>query len=59
MFNLEVQPSTEEVLKKAKSALTPEQYSRLEKKTLERVNILKLASMNLDELKKELPTIVA
>jgi hypothetical protein len=51
--------STQELLKKAKSALTPEQYARMEQRVSEKIDTMKLITMNLDELKAELPKIVA
>ena len=48
-----------ELLEKAKSALTPEQYARMEASASEKIGILKLASMNMDQLKAELPKVVA
>jgi hypothetical protein len=52
-------PSGTELMDKAKKALTPEQYARMEKKTLEKMSTMELVSMDLDKLKAELPKIVA
>lgn len=51
--------STEELLDKAQKVLTPDQYARMEKSAKEKIGTLRLISMSLDELKAELPRVVA
>ncbi len=51
--------SSTQLLEKAKRVLTPEQYERMQKKALERRNIFELSSMGLDELRAELPGVIA
>jgi hypothetical protein len=57
--SVENQTSSQDLMKKAKTALTPEQYARLEKKAIEKIWVLELAAMDLDKLKSKLPSIVA
>lgn len=51
-------PTSTELLDKAKKALTPEQYQRMQDRAIEKIGIIKLSSMNLDGLKDELPAII-
>lgn len=59
MKNLQENPTSSQLLKEAQYALTPEQYERLKKRALEKMNVLEIASMNLDELKAQLPGIIS
>lgn len=52
-------PSSAELLDKAKKALTAEQYQRIHAKALEKIGIKRLISMSLEDLKSELPKIVS
>lgn len=55
--NPQENPTSTELLDKAKRALTPEQYKRMQDKAIEKIGIIKLSSMSLDNLRNELPSL--
>ncbi len=57
-LNLPTSLSSTELLDRVKKALTPEQYSRMQDKAIDKIGIMQLSSMNLENLKSELPTLV-
>ena len=46
------------LLQQVESALTPQQYARMKDKAMEKIGIMKLTNMNVEDLKRELPNIV-